>query len=44
MKKKQLMAMPALEATDEMIRLAKADKGKKRKLYSWSDEDKLINN
>lgn len=37
MKKKQLMAMPALEATDEMIRLAKADKGKKRKLYSWSD-------
>lgn len=37
MKKKQLMAMQKLEATDEMIRLAKADKGKKRKLYSWTD-------
>lgn len=37
MKKKQLMAMQKLEATDEMLRLAKADKGKKRKLYSWTD-------
>ena len=37
MKKKQLMAMPALHASDEMLRLAKADKGRKKRLYSWTD-------
>ena len=35
MKKKDLLAMPALEATDEMIRLAKNDRGRLRKTYSW---------
>jgi len=35
MKKKDLLAMPALEATDAMIRLAKNDRGRLRKTYSW---------
>lgn len=42
MRKKKLLAMPALEATDEMIRLAKSDRGKKKKLFSWTARKYLV--
>ena len=41
MKKKDLLAMPELLATDEMIRLARRDRGRKKKLYSWGSERKV---
>lgn len=36
MKKKKLLSMPALEATEEMLRIAAADRGKMEQIYSWS--------
>ena len=35
MKKKKLLAMPALEATEEMLRIASADRGRMEQIYSW---------
>lgn len=35
MRKKDLLSMPKLEATDEMIRLAKSDRGRLRQSYVW---------
>ncbi len=35
MKKKDLLSMPALEATDEIVRLANSDRGRLRKTFSW---------
>lgn len=35
MRKKDLLSMPELSATDEIIRLAKSDRGRLRKSYVW---------
>ena len=38
MKKKTLLAMPELLATDRMVYMAQEDKGRMKKIYSWSDK------
>lgn len=35
MRKKDLLDMPVLGATDEIVRLAKSDRGRLRKIYTW---------
>lgn len=35
MRKKDLLSMPALEATDEIVRLANSDRGRLRQTFSW---------
>ncbi|MBQ8306973.1 MAG: PcfJ domain-containing protein [Blautia sp.] len=42
MKKRDLLAMPELLATDEMIAAARRDRGRKRKIYSWASERKVF--